>query len=198
MSSVGARWQYRRMMQNSTGALTQYFVASSLDGFIADENDNLDWLLQMDGGPSDDENPYAEFIEHVGAIAMGATTYEWVQRHDPGPWAFGDTPSWIFTHRELTPVEGGNLVFTADEVPRVHADMLQAAGGKNIWLVGGGDLVGQFLDHGLLDELWLSLTPVTLGSGAPLLPRRHTEPLRLTSVAGTRNGTFVHLRYSLR
>ena len=182
----------------TTPTLTQYFVASSIDGFIADEHDNLDWLMQLDGGPEDDTNPYAEFIKDVGAIAMGSTTYEWIQRYDPGNWEYGDLPTWVFTHRELTPFEGANLIFTSEDASKVHVDMVAAAGGKNIWLVGGGDLVGQFMDRDLLDEIWLSLAPVTLGKGAPLLPRRRTEPMRLTSVTPARNGTFAHLRYSLR
>jgi dihydrofolate reductase len=182
----------------TTPPLTQYFVASSIDGFIADENDNLDWLIKLDGGPADDTNPYDGFIKDVGALAMGATTYEWIQRNDPGNWAYGDLPTWVFTHRNLTPIEGANLVFTSDDARTVHADMVAAAGDKNIWLVGGGDLVGQFLDHDLLDEIWLTLAPVTLGKGAPLLPRRRTKPMTLESVTAARNGTFAHLRYSLR
>ena len=178
--------------------LTQYFAASSLDGFIADEHDNLDWLLQLEGGPAEDTNPYDDFIAQVGALAMGATTYEWILRHDPGSWAYGDRRTWVFTHRALTPFEGADLVFTADDVAAVHADMLAAAAGRNVWLVGGGDLVGQFLDHGLLDEIWVSLAPVTLGGGAPFLPRRWTTPMTLLSVTGTPNSTFVHLRFSLR
>ena len=177
--------------------LTQYFVASSIDGFIADEHDNLDWLMQIDGGPSDDTNPYNEFIEDVGVLAMGATTYEWIQQHDTGPWAYGDRPTWVFTHRELAPIGGANLTFTQEDVATVHAAMLDAAGSRNIWLIGGGDLVGQFLDQDLLDEIWLSLTPVTLGAGAPLLPRRHTTPMRLESAVASRNGTFAHLRYAV-
>lgn len=181
-------------------SLTQYFVASSLDGFIADEHDNLDWLLQFDDDDfkDDDANPYNAFLEDVGAIAMGATTYQWIQDHVPGEWAYDDLPTWVFTHRSLVPVDGANLILTAGDVATAHADMVTAAQGKNIWLVGGGELVGQFLDHDLLDEIWLSLTPVTLGAGAPLLPRRRTRPMRLVSAHPARNGTFIHLRYSLR
>ncbi|HEX6515087.1 MAG TPA: dihydrofolate reductase family protein [Nocardioidaceae bacterium] len=177
--------------------LTQYLVASSVDGFIADENDDIEWLLQFHT-ERDDVDPYAEFIDDVGALAMGATTYEWIRRNDVGPWPYGNRPTWVFTHRALEPIDGANLTLTADDVGEVHAAMLEAAGGKNVWLVGGGDLVGQFLDHDLLDEIWLSIAPVTLGRGAPLLPRRHTRPMRLTSLRSTRNGTFAHLRYSLR
>lgn len=177
--------------------LTQYLVASSLDGFIADEHDNLDWLLSMPGG-DDDANPYPAFIKDVGALAMGATTYEWINQHHPGQWFYGDRPCWVFTHRDLPAIEGANLVFTSDDARTVHAAMVEAAGGRNVWLVGGGELVGQFLDHDLLDELIVSVTPVLLGKGAPLLPRRRTEPMRLLSAIPSPAHTFVHLHYSLR
>lgn len=79
----------------------------------------------------------------------------------------------------------------------VHEEMAAAAGGKNVWLVGGGDLVGQFHDHGLLDEIIVSMAPVVLGGGAPLLPRRiTTPPLRLRE-ARTMGGAFVRLRYDV-
>lgn len=178
-------------------SLTQYFVASSLDGYIADEHDDLGWLLQVEGGDADD-NPYDEFIKDVGALAMGATTYEWIQRHHPGEWFYEDRPTWVFTHRRLPPIAGANLHMTSEPVADVHAAMVAAAGDRNVWLVGGGDLVGQFMDQDLLDEIWLTLTPVTLGAGAPLLPRRHTTPMRLESAVAARSGTFAHLRYSLR
>jgi dihydrofolate reductase len=76
--------------------------------------------------------------------------------------------------------------------------MTEAAAGRNVWLVGGGELVGQFLDEGLLDEIQLSLAPVVLGSGKPLLPRRRTTPMRLTSTHSFAGGAMVHLVYSLR
>ncbi len=178
-------------------ALTRYLVASSLDGFIADEHDDLDWLLSMPGG-DDDANPYPAFIERVGALAMGATTYEWIRRHQPGAWAYDDLPTWVFTHRDLPPVEGANLRFTRAPVAEVHAQMVEAAGGRDVWLVGGGELVGRFLDADLLDEIIVSVTPVLLGAGAPLLPRRRTRPMRLLSATPSPAHTFVHLHYSLR
>ncbi len=185
------------------GSATQYFVAASLDGFIATEDDDLDWLLSFDEGAASDgagdpANPYASFIADVGAVAMGATTYAWVLDHDPGPWAF-QQPTWVFTHHELPIVQGGGEIrLTQAPVPEVHEAMVAAAAGRNVWLVGGGEVVGQFLDHDLLDELWLALTPVLLGSGKPLLPRRRTTPMRLIEAVPSERGTFVHLRYTLR
>ena len=179
-----------------TRSLTQFFVAASLDGFIADEDDNLDWLLSMPGG-DDDANPYGTFIKDVGAVAMGARTYEWVLEHDDGPWPY-EQPTWVFTHRELPVRDGADIRFTSTPVVQAHAEMVAAAGHRNVWLVGGGELVGQFLDHDLLDELWLGLTPVVLGSGKPLLPRRRTTPMRLLACSPSPADTFVHLRYTLR
>jgi dihydrofolate reductase len=175
---------------------TTYLTATTLDGYIATEDNDLSWLFQFEG--EDPTNPYDEFIENVGALAMGATTYEWIRRHAPGEWAYEDRPTWVFTHRDLTPIEGANLTFTSDDVRSVHARMVQAAGGRDVWLVGGGDLVGQFLDHGLLDEVWVSITPVVLGAGAPLLPRRRTDPMRVVEVRHHDGGPFVHVHYSLR
>lgn len=180
--------------------LTQYFAAASVDGFIATEDDDLSWLLSLDDlrSGADTANPYPEFIKDVGALAMGATTYEWVLGHDDGPWPYAQ-PTWVFTHRELPLRKGGGEIHLTDgPVPEVHTEMATAAGGGNIWLVGGGELVGEFLDHDLLDELWLGVTPVLLGSGKPLLPRRHTTPMRLLATVPSSNQTFVHLRYSVR
>jgi len=84
------------------------------------------------------------------------------------------------------------------DVRPVHAQMAAAAGGRNVWIVGGGELAGSFHDHGLLDELIVSIASVTLGGGAPLLPRAiTTPPLRLVS-ASTYGDAFAQLRYEVR
>lgn len=102
-------------------------------------------------------------------------------------------PCWVFTHRNLTPISEGDIRFTTDDVADVHTAMVAAAGGRDIWLVGGGDLVGQFADRDLLDEVIVSIAPITLGGGAPLLPRR--MELRLTELG--RNGEFACARYEV-
>jgi dihydrofolate reductase len=99
----------------------------------------------------------------------------------------------VFTHRQLSGIEGADITFTQDAVHTVHAAMAEAAGGRNLWIVGGGDLAGQFADAGLLDEVVISYAPVTLGAGAPLLPRR--LELRLTELV--QNGEFACARYAL-
>ena len=83
--------------------------------------------------------------------------------------------------------------FTSADIAAVHKQMADAAGDRNIWIVGGGDLAGQFADVGLLDEVIVSVAPVTLGGGARLLPRR--IELRLDELG--RNGDFVSARFSV-
>jgi dihydrofolate reductase len=90
-------------------------------------------------------------------------------------------------------VSGADVEFVRGDVAPVHEQMVAAAGDKNVWIVGGGDLVGQFADVGLLDEVFVSIAPVTLGAGAPLLPRR--LELRLDDLG--RNGDFVSARFSV-
>ncbi|WP_067494442.1 dihydrofolate reductase family protein [Actinoplanes sp. TFC3] len=181
-------------------AKTQYYTATSIDGFIADADNSLDWLFQVEDGPG---NPFAEFFAGVGAFAMGATTYEWVLEHEgllgePLKWKnyYGDTPAWVFAHRKLDPIPGADLTFAQGDVRPVHADMTARAGGKNLWIVGGGELAGAFADAGLLDELILGVAPVTLGAGAPLLPRRLlSSQVKLTEVRQV--GQFAYLTYQV-
>jgi dihydrofolate reductase len=178
--------------------LTQYYTATALDGFIADERHSLEWLFTRDqdrAGPLS----YADFIADVGALAMGSTTYEWILDHefaekDPSEWKWPyDLPCWVFTHRELRVVPDARIEFTSADVADVHAELVAAAAGKNVWIVGGGDLAGQFADAGLLDEVIVYVAPVTLGAGAPLLPRR----LELRLEEAHRNRDFVAARYTV-
>ena len=182
---------------------TQYYTATSLDGFIADERNSLDWLFEVDRSDAGDQS-FAAFFAEVGAMAMGATTYEWVLDHDrllddPGKWRgyYGDTPCWVFTHRALPAIPGADITFVQGDAGPVHEEMTRAAAGRNIWLVGGGDLVGQFADRRLLDEILVGIAPVTLGRGAPLLPRRLTAS-RLELVDVARDRQFARLTYRVR
>ena len=179
---------------------TQYYTASSLDGFIAGPNDSLDWLFPL--GNIEDTS-YPTFIRDVGAVAMGSATYEWMLRHlvgpeadHPQPWPYHQ-PTWVFTSRVLPAISGADIRFTRGDVRPVHRVMVEEAGGRNVWIVGGGELAGQFYDAGLLDELYVQIGSVTLGAGKPLLPRSITSPpLRLVSVRAVGTG-FAELHYEV-
>lgn len=187
----------------------QYYTATSADGFIADEHNSLDWLFEVGRGVETDpddshEAEWDAFIGGVGSMAMGATTYEWVLDHDqllenPEKWHgyYGDRPAFVFTHRDLPPIPGVNLRFVSGEVAEAYDDLAAAADGRNIWVVGGGDLVGQFDDAGLLDEILLSVMPVFLGAGAPLLPRRITSE-RLSVREARQVGQRVRIALDVR
>jgi dihydrofolate reductase len=174
---------------------TIYYTASSMDGFIADPQHSLSWLVVRDID-SDGPMSYDSFIGSVGAIAMGSTTYRWLLDHVVGgesgsAWPY-EVPCWVFTHRELPPGPG-DVRFVSGPVVPVHTEMLAAAGDRDVWVVGGGDLAAQFADVGLLDEVWVQYAPVALGEGAPLLPRR--LELHLEEVA--RNADFACVRYTV-
>jgi dihydrofolate reductase len=124
---------------------------------------------------------------------MGARSYEFILGLDE-PWVYGDRPTWVFSRRDLPRVDGADLRFVSGDVRLHHKAMCNAAAGRNVWLVGGGDLVAQFVAHDLLDELWLGLAPVILGGGAPLLPARSDAPWSLNEVV--RLGDFLKLRYT--
>jgi dihydrofolate reductase len=179
-------------------SLTQYYTATTLDGFIADPDNSLDWLFTRKREPDGPLN-YEAFIADIGALAMGSTTYEWILDHefgdkDPAEWKWPyDIPCWVFTHRELPVVPDAAIEFTSADIATVHRKMVEAAGRTNVWIVGGGDLAGQFGDAGLLDQVIVSIAPVTLGAGAPLLPRR--IELRLDELG--RNGDFVSAKFSV-
>jgi dihydrofolate reductase len=179
---------------------TQYYTAASLDGFIATPDDSLEWLFPL-GDVA--ETSYPTFIRDVGALAMGSATYEWMLRHVVGPeavrrqpWPYTQ-PAWVFSSRTLPAVPGADIRFVRGDVRPVHQAMVDAAAGKNVWIVGGGDLAGQFHDQGLLDELFVQIGSVTLGAGKPLLPRAIVSPpLRLLSVRAVGTG-FAELHYEV-
>jgi len=179
---------------------TQYLTATSLDGFIATEDDSLEWLFTL--GDLEDSG-YREFIADVGALAMGSATYEWIVRNAEkvaaetgSSWPYRQ-PVWIFSHRTLPVIDGATLRFVQGDVRHVYDHMRVAAGSRKIWIVGGGELAGQFYDAGLLDEIIVQVGSVTLGTGKRLFPRRVLSPrLQLLSVRRIGSG-MAELRYKV-
>lgn len=173
---------------------TVYYTASTLDGFLADENDSLDWLFVQDQDDDGSMN-YGAFISGIGALAMGATTYEWIRAHmgtTGEAWAY-DVPCWVFTHRQLAPIDGADLRFASGDVASAYDGIAAAAGERDVWVVGGGDLAAQFAEAGHLDEMVVSIAPVTLGAGRPIFPRRWD--FRLVELG--QNRAFACARYEV-
>jgi dihydrofolate reductase len=187
---------------------SQYYCAMSLDGYIAETDDTLDWLMKYEGSYSgQDAEPikggYDRFYEGVGAIVMGSVTYEFILAHmaqTDGEWAYRGKPTWILSTRDLPEPEGEDVDvrITNAAVPDLHEEMIAAAGGRNLWVMGGGNVASQFADAGLLDELLLTVVPVVLGEGKPLFDRR--LPGGPTQLTGTRafDSGMVELRYEIK
>ncbi len=168
---------------------TVYFTASSLDGYIVDGDNSLSWLLTR---VVDADGPfgYQAFIASVGALVMGSATYEWIVENQPGEWMYAQ-PSWVLTHRTGVIVEGHDVQTYSGDVADLHPRLVSAAGGKDVWVVGGGNLAAQFVTAGLIDEMIVTYAPCSLGAGSRLLPMRSEWTLAESGV----NGEFVCARW---
>jgi dihydrofolate reductase len=183
---------------------TQYYCACTLDGYIADPDDRIDWLLKYEGsfdgeGVEPIKGSYDRFYEGVGALIMGAVTYEWILA-ELDEWPYAGKPTWVLSSRHLSLPAGDQLdVRIANaKVPDLYDEMVAAAGERNLWVVGGGNVASQFADAGLLDELLVTVVPVVLGDGKPLFDRRMPDgPMKLR---GTRvfDSGMVELRYEIQ
>ncbi len=177
-----------------------YYTAASLNGFLADSNHGLDWLFAVDNAGSPD---ITAFKDTTGVFVEGSATYEWVLQAEnllaePKKWQqfYGDSPTYVFSSRALAIPAGADVRVVNGAVAPVLQQIKNAAGDKDVWLVGGGDLAGQFLDAGALDELVISYAPAALSGGAPLLPRTIGAD-RLKLASAEQQGQFAMLRYQV-
>jgi len=175
-------------------------TATSINGWIADSDNSLAWLFAVEGGDHPDDGL---FPAGATVLVEGSTTYEWILAESdilahPEKWAefHGDKTTFVFTSRDLPVPVGADIRFVrghvADHLPAIRA----AAGDGDIWVVGGGELAGQFFDVGALDRIALSVAPVALDGGAPLFPRR-VESDRLRLVSAEAFGQFARLVYDV-
>jgi dihydrofolate reductase len=183
---------------------TQYYAAATLDGYIADPDDGLDWLTKYSGSYSgEDAQPikgdYDRFFGGVGAMVMGSVTYEWVLAHLDS-WPYVGTPTWVLSSRGLPqpPGDDAEVHVVDSEVPPLYDEMMAAARERNLWVVGGGNVASQFAQAGLLDELIVTVVPVVLGTGKPLFDDRLPGgPMQLVGARPFDSG-MVELRYELQ
>lgn len=179
-----------------------YYTATTLNGFLADDENSLQWLFDVPG-TREAEAGIDDFLAGVSTLAMGSTTYEWMLREldllsFPEKWteSYGSRPTWVFSSRELPVPAGVDVRVINSSVADALPGILASAGAGDVWIVGGGDLAGQFLDAGALDRITLTLAPVFLPGGAPLFPRRlESAHLHLTGTRQT--GQFVELTFDV-
>jgi dihydrofolate reductase len=176
---------------------TLYFCAATLDGYIADPDDGIAWLTGFEpnyDGPGESlKEAIDTFIESAGALVMGSSTYEFILGHG---WLYGDRPTWVLTSRDLPVAEGADIRFHKGPPAAVHPQMLEAAGERDLWVVGGGPVASELADAGLLDELLVTIVPIVLGDGKPLFSRPIDKPMRLLGTRTFDTG-MIELRYAL-
>jgi dihydrofolate reductase len=175
-------------------------TATTLNGWIADRDNSLGWLFSVPGGTE----PDPELLPQAATVMVeGSTTYEWVLANSdllahPERWRefHGERPTFVFTTRELPTPAGADVRFVRGPVADALPAIREAAGEGDVWVIGGGELAGQFFDAGALDQLALSVAPVALDGGAPLLPRR-IESDRMRLVSAAQHGQFARLIYAI-
>ncbi|MBI6547757.1 dihydrofolate reductase family protein [Xenorhabdus lircayensis] len=145
-----------------------YYVAATMDGYIATENHELGWLYDCPLG--DDATPYDAFYQGIGAAIMGAVTYEWIMKNSSGEWPYQNIPSFILSSRYLTISADINAVVTQGNPKNIAAKAKTAAKGRDVWVIGGGKTAASFADARELQQLFITTVPVFLGSGIPVLP----------------------------
>ena len=166
------------------------YIAESLDGYIATEDDSLDWLFKVEG---EGDAGYAEFMETIDTVVMGRRTYDWVMEMEKDEYPYEGLQSYIYSRSVKDSSPASDIEFTDMDIP-AFADKLKSTSGKNIWVIGGSELLAGFMEAGLIDELIISIAPVVIGRGIPLFQKSSlmTE-YKLKDVK--RYGEFAQLHY---
>jgi dihydrofolate reductase len=185
----------------------QYYCAASLDGYIAELDDTIEWLTGYQAVPpgedvSSVEGGYDDFYADVGALVSGSVTYNFIlgELERGSEWPYVGKPCWVLSSRQLPVPDGDGIDVRIRNAPvaALFGEMLNSAGEGNLWVVGGGNVASQFAEEGLLDEVLVTVLPVVLGDGKPLFDRRlPAGPMRLVGVLPRSSG-MVELRYKVR
>lgn len=166
------------------------FIAASIDGYITAENESLDWLFQVEG---EGDNGIGEFYETVDTIIMGRKTYEWIMKYEKGEFPYKGRECYVFSRSARAKTE---YVTYVNDQPAQLVNRLKGKPGKVIWLMGGGELLHDFLKEKLVDELILTVAPAVLGSGTPLFGKGGVG-LDLTLKRVRQFNQFVELSYQV-
>ena len=168
----------------------RFHTAATLDGFLATDDDSLDWLFVH----QQDNDVVEAMMPEIGAIVMGATTYRWLLAHleQTGEAWYYAVPAFVFTHGTFEPIDP--TVRFVSGTPTEHRSAIEAAAGdRDVWVMGGGGLAAEFADAGMLQRLEVSIAADVIGSGRPLFTRAYRLALR----EAVKNGDFVHTVYDV-
>lgn len=186
-------------MKNADSRVTIH-MAASLDGFIARKDGRVDWLETSDDfarGETLDPGVVEAFLASIDCYVMGARTYETALDFEAKGlgWSYGDTPTFVLTHRELPRIRK-TVEFCSGDLARIVNERLRPAF-QRIWFVGGGSLCGECLRRALADEVCYSILPILIGDGIRFFDQLDRDvTLHLTDVKAYKSG-MVELRYDV-
>ena len=167
------------------------FIATSLDGYIATKDESLEWLFKVEG---EGDNGFSAFYETVDTVLMGKRTYDWVMKQEEGNFPYKDKECYVFTRSSIEDTE--DVKFVKGDITN-FVNHLKHQDGKNIWIIGGGELLHAFIQEKVVDELIITVAPTIIGNGIPLF-REGDHQLEL-SLKGTRSfNQFVELHYEVK
>lgn len=166
------------------------YIASSLDGYIATNEHNLDWLFSIDG---EGDNGYSRFYDTIDTILIGRITYDWIIEHENGSFPYQGKECYVFSKTKKEDNE--HVTFIDKNIVQFLQD-LKNKNGKNIWLVGGGELLSTFIKEKLVDEIIINIAPTLLGKGIPLFKNNDFQT-SLTLKNINRFNQFVELSYEV-
>ena len=166
------------------------FIASSLDGYIATEDESLEWLFNVEG---EGDNGITEFYDTVDTILMGKRTYDWIIKENSGEFPYKNKECYVFSRSIIENTE--DVKFVNGNINR-FVNKLKSQEGKNIWIVGGGELLLSFIEEMLVDEMIITVAPTILGKGIPLF-REGNQQLNLSLKGMRRFNQFAELRYKV-
>ena len=169
-------------------------AATSADGYIARPDGDVTWLP----APSADKNAdLGAFAKTIDTILWGRKTYEkGIAMGMKASWFDAGTANYVFSRTLREPLEEG-FRLTVEPVKQ-FAEKCRAAPGRNIWIMGGGELIAAFLDAGEIDEFQICVLPIFIGEGIPLIAARHRLiPLELLSSNSLKDGS-VSLHYRIK
>ncbi|RLQ97403.1 dihydrofolate reductase family protein [Falsibacillus albus] len=167
------------------------YIAASLDGYIAREDDSLDWLFKVEG---EGDNGYSDFYGSVDSILIGRKTYDWVMEHEKGNFPYKDKDCYVFSNTESDDHE--YVKFINGDIA-AFSKQLKNQPGNNIWLVGGGGVIHSFMKEKLIDEIRLTVAPTIIGKGIPLFSKGDFE-FELELIDIKRFNQFVELNYVVK
>lgn len=179
-------------MEENTPRIKLY-IAASLDGFIARKDGSIDWLAEYENS-SETDYGYSEFYASIGTVLMGRKTYE--QALGFGEWPYGEKKSYVFTRQKEPMRRENNVEFVSGDIGKFMRQLRENTE-KDIWLVGGSQLIKTFFEENLVQDMIVFVVPIILGSGIPLFDHIGREiKLRTERVERYENG-LVSVEYKI-